>query len=458
MRRQNNKLKNVLFLFILIIIVAAGVFVYFSPQFEKSKPQISFNNSNYWNLKDKLSLSLYDESGIGSYKVTYKSANSDVEILSKTISSKEKTVAFEIEPFAVNPEIKEIKILVEAYDKSMWNFFMGNVNTKEYVLTVDKKAPQARVIVNSRTIKRGGAGTVVVKVSDENLKDKYITFNNNHRFELIPYIKENYYVAVFAWPIDIEFDDFDIVNLVAIDKANNKTVKKVPVYIKDLKIKSDKLKISENFINKVSIPVLEKSNMSIPSSNADIFIAQNRDLRAKNIATIKNASIDNMSKDKINKFSINAFKRLERSKTFAGFAERREYSYEGEKIDEAWHLGMDWASIRRAPIKVSNQGKVIFNDYLGIYGNTLIIDHGLGIQSLYAHTSKFSVQTGDRVNKNQQIANTGSTGAVFGDHLHFGMLVQGVEVNPLEWMDRNWIKSRVLNILAEARQEIRSSK
>jgi murein DD-endopeptidase MepM/ murein hydrolase activator NlpD len=117
---------------------------------------------------------------------------------------------------------------------------------------------------------------------------------------------------------------------------------------------------------------------------------------------------------------------------------------------------MDWASIKHAPIKVSNNGNVIFNDFLGIYGNTLIIDHGLGLQSLYAHTSKFHVQLKENVKVNETIANTGSTGAVFGDHLHFGVLVQGIEVNPLEWMDKNWIKTRIINILDEAKEVIKN--
>jgi len=119
-------------------------------------------------------------------------------------------------------------------------------------------------------------------------------------------------------------------------------------------------------------------------------------------------------------------------------------------------LGMDWASVKHAPIKTTNDGKVIFNDYLGIYGNTIIIDHKLGLQTLYAHTSKSNVTVGQRVSANSIIANTGSTGAVFGDHLHFGVLVQGIEVNPLEWMDRNWIRTRITDVLNEAKKVINS--
>ncbi len=458
MRRQNNSLTNLLTLIVLALIVAAGVFIYFSPQFEKQKPKISFENSGFWNLKDSLKVSLFDESGIKSYKIYYKTKDSEIILKNNTINSKQSNVILDIEKFTLDSKIEKITIAIEAIDNSMWNFFQGNKSYEEFELTIDRKNPYARVLVNSRTIKKGGSATVVVEVKDENLSEKYISFNNEYKFELIPFVKKGFYAAIIAWPIDVEFDDFNIVNLVAIDKANNETVTKVPLYIKDLKIKNDNINISKNFINKVSIPVLRKSEYEIPSNEADIFIKQNRELRAQNIATIKSETLKNMSKDLISNYKINAFKRLKGSKTFAGFAERRQYFYEKEKIDEAWHLGMDWASIKHASVNSTNSGEVIFNDYLGIYGYTIIIDHKLGVQSLYAHTNKFHVQKGDKVSKGQKIADTGSTGAVFGDHLHFGMLVQGIEVNPLEWMDRAWIKSRVTNILDEAKQEISSIK
>jgi hypothetical protein len=131
---------------------------------------------------------------------------------------------------------------------------MGNNATKEIKIKVDKKSPIANVLSNSYLIKQGGSAIVVVEVKDENLKDFYISFNNKERFELFPFYKENFYVSIIAWPIDIE--EFERVNLIAIDKARNKTVTKVPLYIKNLKVKVDNIKISDKFINKVSKNVL----------------------------------------------------------------------------------------------------------------------------------------------------------------------------------------------------------
>lgn len=87
---------------------------------------------------------------------------------------------------------------------------------------------------------------------------------------------------------------------------------------------------------------------------------------------------------------------------------------------------------------------------MGIYGDSIIVDHGLGLGSLYAHMSSATVEVGDELKRGQLIGNTGATGAVFGDHLHFGMLVQGIEVNPNEWLDHEWIKVNLNKTMNDA--------
>lgn len=98
----------------------------------------------------------------------------------------------------------------------------------------------------------------------------------------------------------------------------------------------------------------------------------------------------------------------------------------------------------------SNSGVVVFTGDLGIYGNTVVIDHGMGLMSLYGHLSEVGVKEGQYVKKGEVIGKTGKTGLALGDHLHFGILVQGYEVNPLQWLDSKWIRDNILSVL-EAR-------
>jgi murein DD-endopeptidase MepM/ murein hydrolase activator NlpD len=131
----------------------------------------------------------------------------------------------------------------------------------------------------------------------------------------------------------------------------------------------------------------------------------------------------------------------------SAFADQRTYFYKGQEVDRQVHLGFDLASLAGAPILAANRGKVLFADELGIYGNCVIIDHGMGVQSLYAHLSSIDVQAGDMVEKEQTLGRSGMTGLAGGDHLHFTMLVHGRMVNPVEWWDAHWIEDRMLRKL-----------
>ena len=78
----------------------------------------------------------------------------------------------------------------------------------------------------------------------------------------------------------------------------------------------------------------------------------------------------------------------------AAFADNRTYMYNGKEVDQQTHLGFDLARVVNSPVVAANAGKVLYAAPLGIYGNCVIIDHGMGVQSLYGHLSSFSVQAG----------------------------------------------------------------
>ena len=424
-------------------------FLFFSPQFERVSPVVKFKQSEFWNMKDNLEIELSDNSKLTSYKITYIDEKGEKVLDEKALATPISKISLKLAPPKLDNIQKEsqVKIIIEATDDSRWGFLTGNTTDNTYEVKIDNKAPITSVVNNSRYIARGGSALVVVKVADENLKNAYINFSDKMNFELIPFHKKNYYAAIIAWDINIPFESFTGANVVAIDKAGNKSSAKIPLYIQDFAVKNDNLNITQEFIDTVSKTVLENMNEEVPQDLAARFVKQNRELRAKNIAKIKQVSLKNIKKDMIQDFRPEAFVRLQGSQTAAGFGERRHYFLDNVKIDEAWHLGLDWASIKNDSITISNGGNIIFKEYLGIYGNTIIINHGLGLGTIYAHTTNQFINIGDKVVKNQKIATTGTTGAVLGDHLHFGILVQGIEVNPIEWMDQNWIKTRITEIL-----------
>jgi murein DD-endopeptidase MepM/ murein hydrolase activator NlpD len=171
----------------------------------------------------------------------------------------------------------------------------------------------------------------------------------------------------------------------------------------------------------------------------ETFLYANEKLREDNLNTVQSICRESQ-KEQLWK---GTFSRMQNAANMATFGDMRTYYYNGKKISESTHMGIDLASTKNAPVEASNDGVVVFTDYLGIYGNTVIIDHGMGLFSLYAHLSTIDVKKGQEVGKGEIIGHTGTSGMAGGDHLHFSMIVGGKFVNPQEWWDPHWIQDNV---------------
>ena len=133
----------------------------------------------------------------------------------------------------------------------------------------------------------------------------------------------------------------------------------------------------------------------------------------------------------------------------ADFADVRNWIYKGKKIDQAVHLGFDLSDVQNEPIMAANDGRVVWAGDLGIYGNCIVLDHGYGLQSIYGHSREIDVKVGDMVKKGQKMGIAGETGFAGGVHIHFGMMIDGVQVNPREWWDEHWIHDRIMSKLGQ---------
>ena len=206
--------------------------------------------------------------------------------------------------------------------------------------------------------------------------------------------------------------------------------------------------LDDKFLDRVVPAILAGTTEIKPEgSTIEKFLAINGDLRRKNAATI--ASYAPQSAPELLWRGI-VFHPFTNSAVESAFADQRTYTYQGKEVDHQTHLGFDLASYANTPIVAANRGKVVHAAELGIYGNCVIIDHGMGVQSLYAHLSQIGVKVGDMVDKDQPIGRSGITGLAGGDHLHFTMLVNGQMVNPVEWWDSHWIEDRILRKLRSA--------
>ncbi len=98
------------------------------------------------------------------------------------------------------------------------------------------------------------------------------------------------------------------------------------------------------------------------------------------------------------------FLRMKNAAPMALFGDHRTYLYGGKPVGESLHIGVDLASLVHAPIEAANNGIVRFTGMLGIYGNTVIIDHGMGLSTLYAHMSGIQVKPDQNVKRGRSSA------------------------------------------------------
>ena len=211
-----------------------------------------------------------------------------------------------------------------------------------------------------------------------------------------------------------------------------------------------RLTIDDRFLQMV-VPAIASTtpDMNLSTTPDDLlpsFLRINNDLRRRNNETLvelaKKTAPEMLWKD--------AFQPLVNAAVESRFADNRTYVYKGKDVDQQVHLGFDLAVTQRIPVLAANNGIVVHAADLGIYGNCVVVDHGLGVQSLYAHLSSIDVKPGDRVEKGRQLGRSGLTGLAAGDHLHFTMLLNWHAVNPVEWWDPKWMQDRVLRKVAEA--------
>jgi murein DD-endopeptidase MepM/ murein hydrolase activator NlpD len=254
-------------------------------------------------------------------------------------------------------------------------------------------------------------------------------------------------VAFFAlhWNQDVKAP----INLFARDEVGNESRASFDYRVFPKNFRNSRIELNDRFLQKVVPEILYNTpelKVENPSDLLGSYLRINNDLRRENNARI--AAMAHGSAPEI--LWEGAFKQLTNTAVEAGFADQRSYIYGGEVVDRQVHLGFDLASTTNAAVRAANRGTVVHAGWLGIYGNCVILDHGMGLQSLYAHLSSIDVGVGDTVEKDAQLGLSGQTGLAGGDHLHFTMLLGGHAITPIDWWSPQWIEDRVTRKLRQA--------
>lgn len=326
---------------------------------------------------------------------------------------------------------------ISVRDFSWRRWWHGNRAYLEKEITIDTRAPSIRIRSTGHYLNQGGSGVVIYKLSEAckthgvRVGDDYYPGHN--------YDKSNPLMMAAFYAVDYRRGKNTAIHAEAVDPAGNITRQGFRTAIRKRKFRRDIIRISDNFLNWKLPEFGSDIPLSVSNRNIDRFLYVNRTIRSDNYRRIRQVVATTADR----RLWKGGFLRLPKSARKAGYAEHREYRYKKKSVDRQVHLGIDLASVKQSPVPASNNGRVVMAERLGIYGNTIIIDHGLGLFSLYSHLSQISIAVGADVGKGDIIGHTGDTGMAGGDHLHFSMLVNHTFVNPLEWWDAGWIRKTI---------------
>lgn len=342
----------------------------------------------------------------------------------------------------------EFRLQIEVWD---WSWWRGNVARTEILISVDLTPPSIGLEKGLTYVRRGGSAIAVYTVAEETERTGVSIGTEFFPGYLLPTRDSesrakqvtDRYVAMFTVPWEMQGDSEIVV--LAEDRAGNVSVANFPTRVQERSFKDVRIILPRKFMEK-KIPQLVKHLGRSPTADPVLgFISINEEERLANEERIREILEGNSGR----RLWDGVFTQMTKSAVTSRYAENRTYFWDKKAISRAVHFGYDLASIANAPIHAANAGRVLFADDLGIYGNCVIIDHGLGLSTLYAHLSQISVKEHQEVDKGFEVGRSGKTGLAGGDHLHFAVLVNGHYVDPKEWWDPKWVDEHIGKWLRE---------
>ena len=388
--------------------------------------------------KKAVQMTFTDQSrGLRNTSVSISQDNQEQILSSKnypTPGTKEENLSLTIDPIALKLHNGPATLNVTVIDYSIWK----NKTVFTHPITIDMTPPQINLLNTTNHINSGGACVIAYGISEPVVSTEVRVGNIIFPGYPCTISGKPGFISFFAQTLEANREKTSI-KVLARDAAGNETTVNVPYVLRAKKYHSDKMTLPDSFLQKKmpefqsQIPVLQGK------APVEVYMYVNSLLREDNLKTIQEICQKSSSKQ----LWKGTFLRMKDAAMMARFGDKRTIIYEGKIVGESTHMGIDLASTAHAPVEAANNGLIVFTGALGIYGNTVIIDHGLGLFSLYSHMDAILVKKGQEVKKGEPIGQSGTSGLAGGDHLHFRILIGGQFVDPQEWWDAHWLSDNV---------------
>jgi murein DD-endopeptidase MepM/ murein hydrolase activator NlpD len=423
--------KKVIFALILVIVVAfAGIRLLNSP-----RPTVDVTLAGAGlGQSAPLTVHVHAPKGVKNVTATIEQNGATYKVweLSQSTKDPDGTWTFNVGT-KVTPQLKDGRatLAVDAQAGGM----LGKSTHWRHDVTVVTQPPMVTADADQHYLYRGMADLATMTISGHWTEAGVRVGDQKFRAWPMPNGKPGYFsLYAFAWDmpdgtLPVAFASNGAGNDVTSPLVVQFPAKEQPHYTEH------QLQIDDKFMQKV-VSELD------PDGSGDMvqrFVKINGEMRKVNNRTLSDLRL----KTADHFLWSQPFLRQPGAKNEATFADHRVYLYNGRKIDEQTHLGYDLAVTQHVGVQASNDGVVVYAAPLGIYGNCIVVDHGYGLQTIYGHLSQIQVKEGDLVKRGQVMGLSGMTGMAGGDHIHFTMQLDGVQIDPKSWWDPHWIRDHI---------------
>jgi len=451
------------FLVILFLsVVGAGLLAFsditkvnpFEPAFfEEDPPVISWEKEPLGLGGDPVPLALKvtdSGSGLDEVLVRVSQNNQPRELARKRslggIKSQDITIQLNPKELGLREGKAELQIL--AFDQSLWS--NGSRITKS--LVVDFLKPRIEVITPQQNGVIGGSELVYYKVIGKS-PDSQGVFSDGVIYPGFPAkywdpsfkSYDDLYLAFFPIPHDFS-ESKDAMSLLARDTIGN-----VATAHFNYKARQRRWGAFTFALDTAKGEALKSALASHPS-NESIKARLSGDLLTDLRYLIKASGrhdesvlSDPLSQTEGRKLWSGTFARPVSSYPSNSTGDQRTITINGQELLKGPALGARFQVSTRQKVVAANSGRVTFIDTLPLSGTTLIVDHGFGLSSVYAHLSSALVKPGEEVAKGQPVGQTGSSGLAQSEEVYFELRLHGVPVSPNEWWDDSWIADHIQN-------------
>jgi len=499
--RKRRRMSFILLLVFLAVAVPAGLFAWKRAHdnfLEKVPPKISFLKVPGGIGAEPVKLEVVFEdklSGLSEILVRYEQNRKIVNIVKQKITDKKvnrRTIPLSLGGRELGLVPGKVKLSFVAFDSSFWS----NSRKAEIFLDVDFTPPEIDIITTEHNAAQSGVELVFYRVntnnsleepqvegeslsvspavvpSEESTED-FIGFSGvrmstwifpgfparhlDRAFGAYP----DLYFSLFPVPQDYQ-SAADSAVIFARDRVGNYSLKQLP------------LRISKSSYGRASYPISpenlalqvekawqdyqrfnpEVSPLSLRAEDNAGLIERYRELNVQFRKEIDKKLVKLLSKPRMTRYWRGRFGRQPGFTRLYGFGETQNYELDGFGGGVVVSGGTGYSSLQARPVRAANEGIVVFCDRLGPWGETVVLDHGFGLSSVYSNLSKCSVPEGKRVSANDVVGQSGRSGLFQFSGVHFEIRVHGVPVRPEEWWDRRWLRDHLSKKIDSVKREL----